>query len=112
MENKKHTAQAILESMRHTNVQSILEDIRDLLYVNALNQDAMIHLMIAQGTLCGSNYKDKKELVQDNLSGADKILEGMKQRDKRTKRQLESMTQQYEQAKRNCKHGNPTNQHT
>ena len=101
-------ANEIRESMRHTKEQSILEDIRDLLYVNALNQDAMIHLLLAQGTLVGSTYKDKKELVQDNLSGADKILEGMKQRDKRTKRQLESMTQQYEQAKRRSGDGGET----
>ena len=99
-------ANEIRESMRHTKEQSILEDIRDLLYVNNLSLGALINLMLTVGT--PMNEDDRRSVFKGDAKSAMEILDKMDKRNERIQRQLESMTQQYEQAKRRSGNGSQT----
>ena len=104
-ERKEH-AERLAESIQWTRLTNTLDDIRDLLYVNSLNQSAMLQLMVES-----EDHKtslSRRYAISENLRDGKRILNDMLKRQERTKRQLESMTQKYELAKRRSDDGSET----
>lgn len=80
-------AESLIENMRWLGLRDRLDDIRDLLYINNLNQSAVLELMLGE-------YKtplSRRHAVDEQLGNMKKIGKSMKERNNRTEQRIRKL---------------------
>ena len=91
-DDRKRQAADLIENLRWARLTDRLDDIRDLLYINNLNQSAMLELMMG-------GYEtplSKRHAVDYMLGGAKKIGKSMAERNGRAKKHMDDLMAQFD----------------
>ena len=90
-DDRERQMERLVENMRWTGLTDRLDDIRDLMFINNLNQGAILELMIG-----GYNTPlAKRHAIDEALGGAKQIAKSMKERNEKAKKHIESLMAEY-----------------
>jgi len=79
--------ESLVENMRWLGLIDRLDDIRDLLYINNLNQSAVLELMLGEH----KTPLSKRYAVDEQLGNIKKIGKSMKERNNRTDQRIRKL---------------------
>ena len=87
-DDRKQQAADLIENMRWTRLTDRLDDIRDLLYINNLNQIMIIDLLVG-----GDDRKRNK--ISGNCKNAEHISKRMSERNKKAQAHIDSLMAEF-----------------
>ena len=89
LDDRKRQAADLIENMRWVGLRDRLDDIRDLLYVNANLNSAIIELLMTMGTPMTED--DRRERFVNERTEANNILHKMHLRNDKAKKHIKNL---------------------